>query len=344
MARRGLLWAALIGILILLSGCNLFGPKDVSNSQGIDPPPLTGQTNEDPANEAKSQSGKNMQKVYVADADGYVVPWSVEMPKAEGNGLAKQVISYMIKGSEGDKLLPKGLTNVIPEGTKLIGMTIKDGVATVDFSPGFKKYKAEDERKIIDAITWALTEFDTVKEVSIWINGTPLETMPVNGTPVNRLSRQNGINLEISENVRMGQTKPVTIYMQGQLSDKVTYFVPVTRLIPRTDDVASAVINELLKGPMQGSTLYSSLLPSINVLSVKKENDTITVNFDNKILSYNQGEANPSAITEIILSLTENTDAKKIQLLVDGKKNLKAGKEDYSKPVTRPAVINPSAY
>jgi germination protein M len=132
--------------------------------------------------------------------------------------------------------------------------------------------------------------------------------------------------------------------MQGQLSDKVTYFVPVTRLIPRTDDVASAVIQELLKGPLQGSTLYSSLLPSVNVLSVKKENDTITVNFDNKILSYNQGEANPSAITEIILSLTENTDAKKIQLLVDGKKNLKAGNEDYSKPVTRPTVINPSAY
>jgi len=344
MARRGLLWAALLSIFMILSGCNLFGPKDVSNTQEIDPPPLTGQSQQSSENEEKSQTKKNMQKVYVSDADGYVVPWSVEMPKAEGNGLAKQVISYMVKGSEGDKLLPKGLSNILPEGTTVIGMKIKDGVATVDFSPEFKKYKAEDEKKIVDAITWALTEFDNVKEVSIWINGTPLETMPVNGTPVNRLSRANGINLEISENVRMGQTLPVTIYMQGQLSDDVTYFVPVTRLIPRTNDVATAVIKELLKGPIQGSTLFSSLLPSINVLSVKQEGDTITVDFDNKILSYNQGETNPNAVAEIVLSLTENTNAKKIQLLVDGKKNLKAGKEDYSKPVTRPAVINPSAY
>ena len=327
-----------------LSGCNMFGPKMLQSYQAIDPPPLTGQTKDQPTSNAKGQTSKNMQKVYVADNDGYIVPWSIELQKSDGNAYAKQVMAYMIKGGEGEKVLPKGLHPVLPQGTKVLGLKIKDGVATVDFSPEFKKYKAEDERKIVDAVTWALTEFDNVKEVSIWINGTPLDVMPVKGTPVSRLSRQNGINVEISDNVKLGQTQPVTLYMQGQLSEKQTYFVPVTRLIPRTNDVATAVIKELLKGPSQESALFSSLLPTVNVLSVKKEKDTLTVNFDNKILSYNQGEANPDALEAVILSLTENTDAKKIQLLVDGKKNLKAGKEDYTKPVTRPNVINPGAY
>jgi germination protein M len=354
MSQKIMITGALMGLLVL-SGCSMFGPKDLSSSQSIDPPKLDSQpagsekvtANGQPLTDVSGKPGKaeaktTMQKLYVVDGDGYVVPWEMEFPKTPG--MAKQVLSYMVKGSQGEKLLPKGFHAVLPQGTKIIGMAIKNNVATVDFSPEFKKYKPEEEQKIIDAITWTLTEFDSVKEVSIRINGHNQELMPVKGTPISHLSRKNGINLELADNVKIGQTTPVTLYFEGQLANDKTYFVPVTRLVTEKGTLAESVVRELVRGPRQGSPLLSSIMPSVGVVSVKEKNNVLVANFDNKLIAYNQGEANPDAMTAIVLSLTENTGAKKVQIMVDGKSKVKAGKMDYTKPVSKPSVYNTGAY
>lgn len=350
MARRLFLLSAFIGLLFVLSGCGLFGPKDAPSNGEIDPPrlhsqPAAGSEKADAPSsvpDKKANKSVSKHKVYVLDADGMIVPWEMELP--ESKGTAKQVLSYMVQGGEGEKLLPSGFRAILPKGTKVLGMTIKDGVATVDFSPEFKKYKAEDEQKILEAVTWALTEFEAVKEVNIWINGHPQEVMPVKGTPVSHLNRERGINVEISDKVKPGQAMAVTLYFQNQVSDKLTYFVPVTRYLPKADNKGLAVVQELIQGPKTGSPLFSALLPSVNVKSVKQQKDIMVVNFDNKILSYSQGEASPEALDAVILSLTENSDAKKVQIMVEGKNVVKAGNIDYTKPVTRSMITNSGAY
>lgn len=350
MARRLSLLSAFIGFLFVLSGCGLFGPDDTPSNGAIDPPPLhsqpsAGSEKVDAPTGATSQKADkpvSMHKVYVLDTEGLVVPWEVELPKSEG--MAKKVLGYMVQGGESEKTLPPGFRAVLPKGTKILGMTIKEGVATVDFSPEFKNYKAEDEQKILEALTWTLTEFNGVKEVNIWVNGHPQEVMPVKGTPVSHLSRENGINVEISDQVKPGQAMAVTLYFQNQVSDKLTYFVPVTRWIPKTDNKELAVVQELIQGPHSGSPLFSALLPTMNVKSVKQQKDIIVVNFDNKILSYNQGQASPDALESVVLSLTENSKAKKVQIMVDGKNTVKAGSIDYTKPVTRSMVTESRAY
>lgn len=352
MARKLPYVGAFISAVFLLSGCGLFGPKDVSSPQHIDPPQLTppsAATSEkvtapQAGSEQKANKAVNVQKMYVLDADGYVVPWAVELPKAEGKAHAKQVLSYMVQGGEGEKLLPKGFKAVLPGGTKVLGIVIKDGVATVDFSPEFKKYKAEDEQKILDAVTWAMTEFDAVKEVNIWINGHPLDVMPVKGTPVSHLNRDVGINVEVAEGVKPGNAMAVTVYFQGQVNDKLTYFVPVTRYVPKEDNRGLAAMKQLIQGPKQNSPLFSPMLQEMNVVSVKQQKDTVTVDFDKKLLSYNQGQASPDAMEAVVLSLTENSGAKKVQVTVDGQKNVKAGTIDYSKPVSREIVEQAQKY
>lgn len=252
MARKLPLLSAFLGVLFIISACGLFGPKDMPSNGQIDPPQLHpqstagGEKMDAPSTKQKKTADNpvSMHKVYVIDAEGFVVPWPMELPKTEG--MVKQILSYMVQGGEGEKALPPGFRAVLPKGTKILGANIKDGVATVDFSPEFKKYKPEDEEKILDAITWALTEFDTVKEVNIWINGHPLEVMPVKGTPVTHLSRKNGINLELADTIKPGQTMPVTLYFQNQLSNDLTYFVPVTRMIPKTENKGLAVVQQLI--------------------------------------------------------------------------------------------------
>lgn len=345
MQRIGKMTAVLGVSAVLLSGCGLFGPeKEVSS---IDAPPLSevavevpDVTEEGSLEEPESVvQGTADRTVYLLDANGYVVPVSLTLPKVEGP--AKQALTYMVKGGPVEALLQGGFSAVLPKGTEVKGLLIKNGVATVDFSKEFKAYEEKDEKKILDAVTRALTEFGNVKTVQIWVNGTPLKEMPVASTPINQLDRNLGVNLELSDGAIPGNTSAVTVYFQGQLDDARTYFVPVTRLIPATQNVAKATVEELIKGPTQDSQLFSSLLRTTRVLDVKQEKDLVTVNLSSDILKYDEGkEAHPDALESLVLSLTESTGAKQVQLLVEGKP-LTSEVHDFSKPVARPLHVNP---
>jgi germination protein M len=344
--RIGKMTAVLGVSAVLLSGCGLFGPEEETTR--VDPPPQSEVAMENPNGLTAPESGtpedqaavpKPVERtVYLLDANGYVVPVSLTLPKEDG--AAKQVLSYMVKGGPVENMLPNGFSAVLPEGTKVLGMTIKNGVATVDFSKEFKQYDAKQERRILDAVTRALTEFSNVKNVQIWVNGTPLSEMPVDSTPITQLGRTHGINLELAEGATPGNTTPVTVYFQGQLDDKRVYYVPVTRMVPRTDNVAKAAVEELIKGPKEGSPLFSSLLRTTKVLDVKQESNLVTVNLSDDILRYDDGrEANPEAVESLVLSLTESTGANQVQVLVEGKP-LTSGAYDFTKPVTRSVHIN----
>lgn len=337
---------AVLGVgALLLSGCSLFGPEKEATS--IDAPPQTGvavdMPNSPPSTDVSASGGEAAKGtaervVYLLDANGYVVPVSVSLPQVEGP--AKQVLSYMIKGGPVESQLHGGFSAILPQGTEVKGLLIKNGVATVDFSKEFKGYDKKDEKKILDAVTRAMTEFSSVKTVQIWVNGTPLTEMPAAKTPITLLDRNHGVNLELADGAIPGNTTAVTVYFQGQLDDTRTYFVPVTRLVPQTDNLAKAAVEELIKGPSQDSQLFSSVLRTTRVLDVKQENDLVTVNLSNDLLKYDDGkEASPDALESLVLSLTESTGAKKVQLLVDGKP-LGGGNAAYSKPVTRPLQLN----
>jgi germination protein M len=347
MQRIGKMTAVLGVSAILLSGCGLFGPeKEVSSIDAppqsevaVEVPETTEATGEGSLEQAEPVlQGTADRTVYLQDAHGYVVPVSLELPKSEGP--AKQALTYMVKGGPVEELLQGGFSAVLPQGTEVKGLLIKNGVATVDFSKEFKTYEEKDEKRILNAITRTLTEFGNVKTVQIWVNGTPLKEMPVASTPITQLDRDLGVNLELADGAIPGNTSTVTIYFQGQLDDARTYFVPVTRLIPATQDVAKATVEELIKGPKQDSQLFSSVLRTTQVLDVKQEKDLVTVNLSSDILKYDQGkDASPDALNSLVLSLTESTGAKQVQLLVEGKP-LTSEDHDFSKPVARPVQVN----
>src|SRR5690606_35507681 len=120
-----------------------------------------------------------------------------------------------VEDGAGAQTLPPGFVNLLPKGTTIKGIDInpESKVATVDFSKEFNNYDPANERKIVEAVTWALTEYANVKEVKIWVEGKPLTEMPQAGLPIDgTLSRAVGINLEKAEDAEFGQTTPVTLY------------------------------------------------------------------------------------------------------------------------------------
>ena len=330
--------------MMLFAACS---SKDADpTGQAIDPPPAGWEAKGDGQGEDSDleASLEPTMKVtlYAKDPNGYVAPVTVNMPLTEG--VARKTLEYMVEGGPGEALLPEGFTALLPKGTVVQGLDINKQHAIVDFSSEFVNYNPQDERKILEAVTWALTGFDTVDKVTIWVDGQPLTEMPVHGTPVDgELTRKMGINLEWPDQVNIGMTVPVTVYFMDRTAEDYSYLVPVTRFVERTDDLAQAALKELLKGPREGTGLASVVSPDIGLLGVSLADDRqlVSVNFDDKLLGMDN-KIPATAAQAVILSLSETTGAPQVQLMVNGDSRYTSTDNlDFTHPVNRPVHINP---
>jgi germination protein M len=345
-------WSILMIFAILLSGCGLFGkekavkeidpPKDVTYLEDEQSLQEIEQTNE------KEKATETIQReLYLIDKNGFVVPQTFALPKT--NAAAKQVLEYLVENGPISEMLPNGFRAVLPADTEILSVNIKqDGTLIVDFSKEFAHYKPEDEKKILQAITWTLTQFDNVKRVKIRMNGHDQHVMPVNGTPISEeLSREDGINIETNGVVDITNTHAVIVYFLAQEGDQ-TYYVPVTRRVPNGEqDQLTAVVNELIKGPSYGSGLLSDFQADVKLLDAPKyENGKVTLNFNEAIYgSAQKNVISQHALHSLVLSLTEQPGVEKVAITVNGKADLvdENGKP-LSEPVARPEKVNTGSF
>jgi germination protein M len=325
---------------VALTGC--FSDPNAKASKPIDPPQGEVQVIQAPV-KAKKEAKGHLTELYTLNQDGYVMPYSV---KLSGKSLAKSSLESLIEGSATAALLPKGTKSVLPKGTKVLSVKIKKGVATVNFSKEFKNYIEQEETKILNAITWTLTGFNNIKSVNLQMEGKKLVTMPKGKTVAQGLTRADGINVEVANGVDLSSSMPVTLYFLSQSDDDSISYVPVTRLVNRSANIGETVVKELVKGPLENSHLIGPLDTATTIKNVKISGKQITANFGKEILQYNdQTAASKSALDAIVLSLTQNMNANKVKIVVDGKTTIgvlnNQGK-NVDLPVSRPKQVNPS--
>ena len=337
--------ALVAAIPLLLAGCGMFKADETGGQ--IDPPQVEYETEAELDAELLDQEVTALPEkeapvtLYFKDADGYVAPLGIRIPAEPG--IAKLALAYMVEGGPAESVLPDGFTALLPKGTKVLGMDIRqDGLAIVDFSEQFTDYNSEDERKIMEAVTWTLTGFNSVSSVQLWVEGKPLKEMPKDATPLDDpLTRDMGINLELEEGVNPALASAVTVYFKSQTSD-TSYYVPVTRLIRHADNMTLAAMQELVEGPAANSGLHGVLPESTEVLGVELKDDTVVVNFGGSIHDDASYPVDNDALQAVILSLTEQTHKTKVQIMVDGKAGVMVGEtKQFASPVTRPLQVNP---
>ncbi len=251
----------IFSFFMVLAGCmkgeqtleEIDPPKDAETVDKQNENNNTKTVNEDGTSkdDVKGEQEMIAQKVYLIDANGMVAPQTIEVSFPESGEVAKQALEYLVKEGPVTPVLPNGFRGVLPEGTEILGLTLQeDGTVVVDLSEEFKNYDAKEERKILEAMTHTLTQFDNIDKVKLWINGKALDEMPVDGTPVsNGYSRANGINITESDANDLLTSETVTLHLPAEYND-TRYYVPITKYVQnKDDDVYEAVVNSLLNGP-----------------------------------------------------------------------------------------------
>ncbi|WP_102345354.1 GerMN domain-containing protein [Bacillus sp. Marseille-P3661] len=357
--KKSAILASLLAFSTVLTGCALGGEQAVRQMEETPPQQVTyveeetleqdtSSTSEEVSSVDEQEEATDVvtRELYLLDKNGYVVPQTITLPKTQE--VAKQAIEYLVDGGPITELLPNGFKAVLPAGTMVNGVNLVDGTLVVDFSEEFKNYQPEDELKILQAITYTLTQFETVDKVKIQINGYDQDTMPVNGTPINEgTSRANGINFDNGEIVDVVNSKAVTLYFLSQNGDDY-YYVPVTRRVNKneTNNIV-ATVNELIKGPNYSSNLFSALHDGIELLEEPKyENGVVTLNFNESLLGSLQGTAlSQDLLNSLVLSLTAQEGVESVALQVNGEEKLvnELG-ETIAAPVSRPETVNTGSF
>ncbi|MCQ6266488.1 GerMN domain-containing protein [Fictibacillus sp. WQ 8-8] len=333
----------LLSVSMLMAGCGLGGEKAGNE---LDPPKVNyvkeGKSL-DKETTAKATKNSVKRQLFLLDSNGLVVPQMMNLPKS--GTAAKQVLEYLVKDGPVSNILPNGFQAVLPPDTQVLDVVVgKDGTATANFSKEFKDYRGQDEQRLLQSITFTLTQFHSIKNVKIQIDGKNQDVMPVNHTPINDgVSRADGINIENGNVVDMTGSDTATLYFVAENGTQ-EYYVPVTRRVVKNDsDKITAAIQELIQGPGEQSRLLTGFRNDVKLLDapvVKK--GVATLNFNKAILdNKSENTIDDAVLKSIVLSLTELNDVKKVAIHVNGKTKLKSedGKS-ITAPVSRPAIVN----
>ena len=127
---------------------------------------------------------------------------------------------------------------------------------------------------------------------------------------------------------REDQNEPVTLTLYFMGSTPASFFLSrEARTIPNTQAVARAAMEELIKGPAEGSSLQAVLPDTVKVLDVSIADGVCTVDLSKEILTdkASQGgagaEVEALALDSIANTLTEYPTIRKVKLLFEGKQS-----------------------
>jgi germination protein M len=111
-----------------------------------------------------------------------------------------------------------GLVSAVPSGTRLLGITIRNGVATVDLTSEYQSGGGSLSMQTrLGQVVYTLTQFPTVQKVRFLLDGTPVNVFSSEGIVLDHpVGRSDYVNLlpaiEVSKPVDGAQvTSPVTV-------------------------------------------------------------------------------------------------------------------------------------
>lgn len=277
--------------------------------------------------------------LYFKDKQDLLVPVMIKIPWEEG--IAKLALKNMVDSPElRETISATGLTPIIPAGTEILGMSIdpETGLCKVDFSKEVLNCETKkDEENLINGVVYTLTEFPTINEVQLMVEGKVLPTFK-HGTDTSSTFKRENINLAGNLNE---EGSKVVVYFKGQnFEENFEYYVPVT--IPTLAPVPNmyTALEVLFDGPPSELGLTSDIPEGVSFHGIDISDGTayVDVSFDYEIPE-DPGIVLNSMVRNIGLTLSEFDNIESVELLIDGKTIEEAGLNVYINE-TIPAFAN----
>ena len=343
--------------LVFLAGCSLPAGKDVpAPSSTLETPENTQDNNTvkpvdsektSVVDNSKTESAGNAAKtakipvtLYYQDADGFLIPLARWIDKQQG--IARAAVSGLIDSAiTREELQYYGVYPVLPVNTDILGINIKDGVASIDFNKHLLEYTDEaSERNIIASIVYTMTEFKTINDVRILINGFEQNKLKY-GTDVSALLNRSNIAINTqSSGLKNGMAK-TDIYFFKRANEGFTYLLPVSVECENTNGKVTpeAIVRSLLNGKA-GDKLQSEIPSEAGLIDSSNKDGVLTLNFDGKFIEYGGNAKEEGLLKQLMYTLRQVNEITRVKILINGKPAELPEGTDVSQGLAIPRTIN----
>ena len=221
--------------------------------------------------------------IYLINPDHYVVRTNIITKSEDEISLAKELIEALTQGSDKKEYISEHFSQVIPQNTKILNISLDQGLLKIDFSKEFLNVEKDMEEKLIEALVYTLREINGVEQIMIFVDGTKLEVLPQSKINLpNTLDRSYGIN-KVYDITSLKDLTKTTVYYIGEFNDLV-YYVPVTKLEnDKGNNKIEIIIDELKSSPIYETNLMSYLASSVELESYEELENQVTLSFNNAI-------------------------------------------------------------
>ena len=222
--------------------------------------------------------------IYLVDSDDYVARTSISTCKCNGIDRAKDLLDGLTIEGTKSNIIPNGFRSIIPPGTKILNIELKEEVLTIDFSKELLEVNEKEENKMIEAIIYTLTSIDGIDKVVIKVEGEILNKLPSGSNIPTVLDRNYGINKSY-DLVNTTNIESYTIYYVNEYNNN-KYYVPVTKYVnSKNEDPIRLIIKELSSTPIYETNLMSYLNASVELSNYELIGNNLKLNFNELLLN-----------------------------------------------------------
>lgn len=222
--------------------------------------------------------------IYLIDSDDYVARTSISTCKCDGVDKAKDLLEGLIIEGNKSSIIPNGFRSIIPPGTTVKNIELKDKILTIDFSKELLEVNEKEENKMIEAIIYTLTSIDGIDKVIIKVEGEVLNKLPSGNNLPTVLDRSYGINKSY-DLVNTSNIESHTVYYVNEYNNN-KYYVPVTKYVNgKNEDPIRIIIKELSSSPIYETNLMSYLNANANLNNYELIGNSLKLNFNELLLN-----------------------------------------------------------
>ncbi len=260
--------------------------------------------------------------LYFGDTTGTLFVPTQRLVAVEDRKVATAAINALIEGPR------NGLERLIDPQTRLLGITISNGLATVNFD---RPPHLNGDPRGLHSIVLTLTHFETINRVQFQVNGA---NIGINGSgPIARpvVNPLNPDNLPVD----YAATEFLPTYY---LANDGYHTIRIIRMVPKTRQVAEGTVRALIEGPgIYEYAVQRTIPPTTELRSIGINRGVVRVDFS---AQFAEATDHATAVRTLVESLTTLPGVTGVQIFVEGRSLAEWWGEPYGKVFPK-TLINP---